>query len=60
MQSNKKWDNLPPMLKGLEKKMELEFDYEINSIKLDDNEELNSKMYYHDKKLKSYRILNLN
>ena len=46
--------NLPPMLKGLDKQLEMEFDYEVNSIKLDDNEELNCKMHYYDKKMKSY------
>ncbi len=46
--------HLPPIFRNLEKEMNLEFDYEINSIKLDDNEELNSKMYYFDKKTKSY------
>jgi hypothetical protein len=46
--------NVPPMLKGLDKQMEMEFDYEINSIKLDDNEDLNCKMFYYDKKAKSY------
>jgi hypothetical protein len=55
MQASKKTDEIPPMLKGLEKKMQLEFDYEINSIKLENNDELNSKMYYYDKKMKSYR-----
>ena len=36
--------------------MEYEFDYEVNSIKLDSNEELNTKMYFLDKKSGSYRI----
>ena len=46
--------NIPPMLKNLDKQLNMVFDYEINSIKLDDNEELNSKMYYYDKITKSY------
>ena len=54
MQASNKVENLP-ILKGLDKKMKLDFDYEINSIKLDDNEELKSKMYYYDKKNKAYR-----
>jgi hypothetical protein len=53
-ESNIKKHNVPPMLKGLDKQMEMEFDYEINSVKLDENEELNSKMFYFDKKSKSY------
>jgi len=44
----------PPMLKGLDKQVEMEFDYEINSIKLDENEDLNCKMYYFDNNLKTY------
>lgn len=53
-------NNLPPILKNLDKQMKLEFDYEINSIKLDDSEELNCKMYYYDKKTRSYsKIFNL-
>ncbi len=53
-ESNVRKHNVPPMLKGLDKQMEMEFDYEINSVKLDENEELNSKMFYFDKKSKSY------
>jgi hypothetical protein len=45
---------VPPILKNLEKPMEYEFDYEVNSIKLDKNEELNTKMYYLDKKSGTY------
>ena len=33
---------------NLGEKLSLEFDYEINSIKLDNNEELSCKMYYYD------------
>jgi hypothetical protein len=49
-----KTKHVPPMLKNLEKLMDLEFDYEINSVKLDDNDELNCKMYYYEKKTRSY------
>jgi hypothetical protein len=52
--TEKKTENVPPMMRGMDRQMELDFDYEINSIKLDDHEELNSKMYYFDKKLKAY------
>jgi hypothetical protein len=38
-------------------KLKLEFDYEINSIKLDTNEELSSKMYYYDKTEREYSKL---
>ena len=41
-------------------KLNYEFDYEINSVKLDENEEMNCKMYYFDKRYKSYRIINYN
>ena len=41
-------------------KMELNFDYEINIVKLDENEDLNCKMYYFDKTKKQYRIINYN
>jgi hypothetical protein len=34
---------------NLGEKLTFEFDYEINTIKLDSNEELNCKMYYYDK-----------
>jgi len=49
-------NRIPPVLKNLEKLMEYEFDYEVNSIKLDSNEELNTKMYFLDKKSGSYSI----
>jgi hypothetical protein len=52
----KKTNVSPPMLKNLEEQMKLEFDYEVNSIKLDESEELNCKMYYYDQKLNSYSI----
>jgi len=56
MNKNPQSVTLPPMFSKLDKQMRLEFDYEINSIKLDDNDELNSKMYYFDKKTNSYSI----
>ena len=33
-------------LTGLEDKLKYVFDYEINSVKSDENEDLNCKMYY--------------
>lgn len=42
--------NKIPNFSNLGDKLKLEFDYEINSIKLDENEELDCKMYYYDKK----------
>ncbi len=39
-----------PNFSNLGEKLKLQFDYEINSIKLDENEELDCKMYYYDKK----------
>ena len=42
--------NKIPNFTNLGDKLKLEFDYEINSIKLDENEELDCKMYYYDKK----------
>lgn len=48
-------NRVPPILKNLEKLMCYEFDYEVNSIKLDNNEELNTKMYFLDKKSGTYR-----
>ena len=36
-------------------KLNLQFDYEINSVKLDENNELDCKMYYFDKKFQDYR-----
>jgi hypothetical protein len=45
---------IPPILKDLTECMKMEFDYEINSIKLDADEELLCKMYYYDKKTSSY------
>jgi len=47
-------NTIPPILNNLDKPMEYEFDYEVNSIKLDKNEELNTKMYYLDKKSGTY------
>jgi hypothetical protein len=49
------YKRVPPILKNLNKLMEYEFDYEVNSIKLDNNEELNTKMYFLDKKSGTYR-----
>lgn len=43
-----------PNFSHLGEKLMLEFDYEINSIKLDENEELDCKMYYYDKSEAQY------
>ena len=37
-ESERNFNRIPPVLKNLEKLMEYEFDYEVNSIKLDSNE----------------------
>jgi hypothetical protein len=42
--------NKIPNFSNLGEKLKLEFDYEINSIKLDENDDLDCKMYYYDKK----------
>ena len=47
-------------LTGLEDKLKYVFDYEINSVKSDENEDLNCKMYYYDQGKKTYRIINYN
>ena len=47
-------------LDKLEDKLKYVFDYEINSVKSDENEELNCKMYYYDQGKKAYRIINYN
>ena len=50
-------------LSHLSSQMEYTFDYEINNIKLDyqnNNSSLNSKMYYFDKDLNAERIVNYN
>ena len=43
-------------LSKLKDKIPLTFDYEVNSIKLDDNVNINSKVYYYDeaKKILEY------
>lgn len=38
-----------PMLKNLQSKFELKFDYEINTTKMDDH--MDCKMYYYDENL---------
>ena len=47
-------------LDKLTEKISYQFDYEVNNIKLDDNDDLNCKMYYYSTDSKSYRILNYN
>ena len=41
-------------------KLKLVFDYEVNNIKLDNNDDMNCKMSYYSKETNSYRILNYN
>ena len=52
--------NIPPILKDFDSQIELEFDYEINSVKLEDSDDLNCKMHFYDNKTRSYRIVNYN
>lgn len=46
-----------PFFKNMEKQCAYEFDYEVNSIKLDESKELNCKMYYLDKSKKYSKLL---
>ena len=41
-------------------KIKYVFDYEVNNIKLDNNDDMNCKMYYYCPETKGYRILNYN
>ena len=47
-------------LDKLIEKKKLKFDYEVNTIKLDETENMNCKMYYFSKETKSLRIINYN
>ena len=47
-------------LDKLKEKISYIFDYEVNNIKLDDNDDMNCKMYYYSTENKAYRILNYN
>ena len=47
-------------LDKLKDKINYVFDYEVNTIKLDDNDNMNCKMYYYSPENKAYRILNYN
>ena len=47
-------------LDKLKEKITYTFDYEVNNIKLDDNDDMNCKMYYYSPENKAYRILNYN
>ena len=47
-------------LDKLKEKITYTFDYEVNNIKLDDNDDMNCKMYYYSTENKAYRILNYN
>ena len=41
-------------------KIKYVFDYEVNNIKLDNNDDMNCKMSYYSPETKGYRILNYN
>ena len=47
-------------LSKLKDKINLTFDYEVNSIKLDNNDNMNCKVYYYDETKKNFRVLNYN
>ena len=47
-------------LSKLNDKISLTFDYEVNSIKLDNNDNMNCKVYYYDETKKNFRVLNYN
>ena len=47
-------------LSKLDDKLALQFDYEVNSIKLDDNDNMNCKVYYYNETKKQFRVLNYN
>ena len=47
-------------LNKYKEKLALTFDYEVNNIKLDDNDDMNCKMSYYSPENKAYRILNYN
>ena len=47
-------------LDKLKDKITYTFDYEVNNIKLDDNDDMNCKMSYYSPEKKAYRILNYN
>ena len=47
-------------LSKLQDKISLTFDYEVNSIKLDENYNMNCKIYYYDENKKNFRVLNYN
>ena len=47
-------------LSKMNDKISLTFDYEVNSIKLDNNYNMNCKVYYYDEKNKNFRVLNYN
>ena len=50
-----KYDIENSFLKNLKEKAKLEFDYEIRNTRLEDNENLNSKMYYYNSEIKKFR-----
>ena len=40
-------------------KADLVFDYETNNMKVEEKDDLNSKIYYHDPKSRTYSNLNI-
>ena len=52
-----KYDIENSLLKNLKEKSKLEFDYEIRNTKLEEKENLNSKMYYFHNDIKKYSII---
>ena len=47
-------------LSKYKEKLKYIFDYEVNSVKLDNNDDMNCKMSYYSPETKGYRILNYN
>ena len=47
-------------LEKYKEKIKYVFDYEVNNIKLDNNDDMNCKMSYYSPETKGYRILNYN
>ena len=53
-------DNQTLNLDKWKEKIKYTFDYEVNNIKLDNNDDMNCKMSYYCPEAKAYRILNYN
>ena len=54
-----KYDIENSLLKNLKDKAKLEFDYEIRNTKLEEKENLNSKMYYFHSEINKYSKIKL-